>query len=129
MGSTGRKSFLPENQLNGKVEEAVTVVVAQFLLSVVKNRRQRSRWPRNVNLFESKTKSALRVPPMNPAIPIDLQTGSQRLLRADEPPCYGLSVGGHDFPDGRAVALPRDTVDAVTGCNLVARQGYRLRSN
>ncbi len=68
-------------------------------------------------------------PPMNPAVPIDLQTGSQRLLRADEPPCYGLSVGGHDFPDGRAVALPRDTVDAVTGCNLVARQGYRLRSN
>ena len=62
MGSTGRKSFLPENQLNGKVEEAVTVVVAQFLLSVVKNRRQRSRWPRNVNLFESKTKSALRAP-------------------------------------------------------------------
>jgi hypothetical protein len=51
---------------------------------------------------------------MNPAVPIDLQTGSQRLLRADEPPCYGLSVGGHDFPDGRAVALPRNTVDAVT---------------
>jgi len=66
---------------------------------------------------------------MNPAVPIDLETGSQRLLHADEPPCYGLSVDGHDFPYGRVVALPRDTIDAVTGCKLVARQGYRLPSN